>query len=354
MNTAVNEITRIIAGKSSLEECTGEELRKLAAQYPYFSPAQLLFVRKLKDEKKPLLKEHIEKASLYFENPLWFNHLLHRDTLASPIEIIHSIKDEPPVPIEKEEEETPVPIEKVEETPLPIEKEDEETHVPIEKKEEETPVLIEKEEESPVQIEREEEKPAPIEIKEEETPVPERAFVMETPATHEEVVDQTRENEHESNAEDLAEPAVNTNPELLVELSRYKLEETEIPESALSFEPYHTIDYFASQGINAKEEETPQDKLTKQLKSFTEWLKVMKKLPSAEIAKAINPAEEQRVEKMARRSIGDRDVVTEAMAEVWEKQSNPQKAVELYEKLSLLNPHKSSYFAAKIEKLKNP
>jgi hypothetical protein len=44
--------------------------------------------------------------------------------------------------------------------------------------------------------------------------------------------------------------------------------------------------------------------------------------------------------------------VTEAMAEVWEKQGNTIKALELYEKLSLLDPSKSSYFAAKIEHLK--
>ena len=56
---------------------------------------------------------------------------------------------------------------------------------------------------------------------------------------------------------------------------------------------------------------------------------------------------------MAESSINDREVVTEAMAEVWEKQGNHAKAVEIYQKLSLLNPAKSSYFAAKIEQLKN-
>jgi hypothetical protein len=45
-------------------------------------------------------------------------------------------------------------------------------------------------------------------------------------------------------------------------------------------------------------------------------------------------------------------VVTEAMAEVWEKQGNKEKAVAIYTKLSLLDPSKSVYFAAKIEELK--
>ena len=40
------------------------------------------------------------------------------------------------------------------------------------------------------------------------------------------------------------------------------------------------------------------------------------------------------------------------MAEVWKKQGNKAKAEEIYDKLSLLDPAKSSYFAAKIEELK--
>jgi len=35
-----------------------------------------------------------------------------------------------------------------------------------------------------------------------------------------------------------------------------------------------------------------------------------------------------------------------------EKQGHIDKAIEMYEKLSLINPEKSAYFAALIEKLK--
>jgi hypothetical protein len=55
---------------------------------------------------------------------------------------------------------------------------------------------------------------------------------------------------------------------------------------------------------------------------------------------------------MAATSLADREVVTEAMAEVWEKQGEHAKAREIYRKLSLLDPSKSAYFAAKIEGLK--
>ena len=44
--------------------------------------------------------------------------------------------------------------------------------------------------------------------------------------------------------------------------------------------------------------------------------------------------------------------VTETMAEVLIKQDKNDEAIRIYEKLSLLNPSKRAYFAAKIEQLK--
>jgi hypothetical protein len=120
----------------------------------------------------------------------------------------------------------------------------------------------------------------------------------------------------------------------------------------LLFEPFHTVDYFASQGIKFKEDEKPKDKFGIQLKSFTDWLRTMKKLPVTEIASKVQSGSEQKVEQMAESSIKQGDVLTETMAEVWEKQGNTQKAIEIYGKLSLLEPSKSTYFAAKIEELK--
>jgi hypothetical protein len=124
------------------------------------------------------------------------------------------------------------------------------------------------------------------------------------------------------------------------------------PANDLVFEPYHMVDYFASQGIRFKEEEKPTDEFGKQLKSFTDWLKTLKRLPVTDLTKNVNPQAEQKVEQMAGQSITDREVLTEAMAEVWEKQGNTLKAIDIYSKLSLLEPAKSPYFAAKIEGLK--
>ena len=78
----------------------------------------------------------------------------------------------------------------------------------------------------------------------------------------------------------------------------------------------------------------------------------MKKLPVAEQVKNIDVASERKVEHLAQHSVADADVVTEAMAEVWVKQGNREKAIDTYNKLSLLNPSKRAYFAAKAEFLK--
>lgn len=274
MNSTVNEITKSITGKFSLFECDNNELQQLTSQYPFFGPAKFLLAKKLKEDQSPLLNEHIEKTSLYFQNTLWFDHLLN-DTGTG------------------------------------------QKYTAIKK---EAPGFV-------------------------------AASAIETPATHEEVVDQTKiETAEDNKTED--EPTQDQ-PELSVEMREFKFEPIDPSKAELTFEPYHTIDYFASLGIRAKEEEKPKDQLSRQLKSFTEWLKVMKRLPVSEIASSVSATDEKKVEKMAETSINDREVVTEAMAEVWEKQGNTAKANDIYQKLSLLNPAKSSYFAAKIEQLKN-
>jgi hypothetical protein len=122
----------------------------------------------------------------------------------------------------------------------------------------------------------------------------------------------------------------------------------------LVFEPYYTVDYFASQGIKNAIEEKPKDRLSQQLKSFTEWLKTIRQLEPQQIAAISDVRSEEKVVELATHSIEDRNVETEAMAEVWIKQGQPAKAVEIYRKLSLLNPSKSSYFASLIENLKSP
>lgn len=120
----------------------------------------------------------------------------------------------------------------------------------------------------------------------------------------------------------------------------------------VSFEPLHTVDYFASQGIKITEEPVTNDKLGNQMKSFTAWLKSMKKLHSSEFGQP-SPATEKLIQNSAEESNINTEVLTEAMAEVLIKQDKKEKAIEMYNKLSLINPSKSVYFAAKIESIKS-
>ena len=111
-------------------------------------------------------------------------------------------------------------------------------------------------------------------------------------------------------------------------------------------------DYFAAQGIEIDLSKVPQDKFTQQLRSFTAWLKVLKEKESTPITPELEEAQEKEITAIAEKANIMEEVVTEAMAEVWEKQGNSRKAIALYSKLSFIFPEKSVYFASRIEQLK--
>lgn len=176
----------------------------------------------------------------------------------------------------------------------------------------------------------------------EETTAPVKTTAAELPASEPEAI--------ADNTESTEAPDETPLPPTAISLAEMTIQPATGNE--LLFEPYHTVDYFASQGIKLKEDDKPQDKFGQQLRSFTDWLKTLKKQPLAEITQNVAPVSEQKVEELAEHSLDDKEVVTEAMAEVWEKQGNLQRAITLYTKLSLLEPAKSTYFAAKIDELK--
>jgi len=124
----------------------------------------------------------------------------------------------------------------------------------------------------------------------------------------------------------------------------------EVQKDEMIFEPLFATDYFASQGIKLSEEVQTGDKLGKQLKSFTEWLKSMKKVHESK-SPGGNEQIDATVQNLAEKSNQETDVLTESMAEAYLQQGKLKKARETLEKLSLLNPAKSAYFAAKIESI---
>ncbi|MBP7939979.1 MAG: hypothetical protein KAZ20_02455 [Sediminibacterium sp.] len=115
-------------------------------------------------------------------------------------------------------------------------------------------------------------------------------------------------------------------------------------------------DYFAAQGIDIDLSKLPQDKFTQQLRSFTAWLKVIKNKDGEAQTDQIDPNgadQEQMIAQIAEKANVPADILTESMAEIWEKQGNKKKAIATYEKLSFIFPEKSVYFASRIEHLKN-
>jgi hypothetical protein len=306
----VTALVRSLFHKESLDDCSLEELQAMARQYSYFTPVHLLLAEKLKTTDENLYKEQLQRLSLHFNNPLWLDYLLN------------SRKPEEILEIRKEEV-----TESTKEIKLP-----------------ETAAVIE-----------EQRSPEPV-IRKVEANLSDEGFNPfkdETPVStekNEEPVERLA-GERNTNAEtETLEPMEETDAPMsippLPDLSQ------EPAQTELTLQPYHTVDYFASQGIKFTPEERPTDRFGKQLKSFTEWLKTMKRLPQSEIPKIADPVSEKKVEQMAEHSIDEGEVITETMAEVWIKQGNKEKAIETYNKLSLLNPDKSAYFASLAEQLK--
>lgn len=133
---------------------------------------------------------------------------------------------------------------------------------------------------------------------------------------------------------------------------KFNLNTSEVTEDKITFEPLHTSDYFASLGIKLSGKILHSDKLGKQMKSFTEWLKEIKKLQPDQLPLQSEQAD-LTIQKIAEASNLGVEVETEAMAEVLIQQGKKQKALNVYKKLSLLDPSKSAYFAAKINQLKD-
>jgi hypothetical protein len=342
MSNRIHVLAQQLTGKASIEECSLDEVQIIAQRYPYFAPAQFLLLQKLKETTSPDSEAQQKKAVLYFHDPLLFEYFISSDKFYNDQEVNkEKAQDVEPV-IVVEENIVQGENEIVEEYPII-------TGDPIES---ESIITEEKSDDS-----NEEKEDF---ISEPETEKLERSGYKEN-SFHDNVEKLTVEGSIEIKNSSLPgnegltvaeEEERNINQSVAAELSKLSNSNSQSPSEELAFEPYHTVDYFASQGIKVSLNDLPKDRLGKQLKSFTDWLKTMKRLPSAQATEAVETSAEIKVENMANHSVTESNVVTEAMAEVWAKQGNKQKALDIYNKLSLLNPSKKAYFAAKIEHLK--
>ena len=319
MSERIHALAQRLLGKSTIEDCNLEEVKSLAQRFPYFAPAQFLLLEKLKQEGAEEYSAQVQKSILYYHNPLEFQYFISSDRFYTETSF--------------EEEEVSV-----------------EEKTSLEEKE----ILPEK-----VGIEMPE---ANVETK---TVMTEPEIIETQPADNgyeEPLNDHSLSSQLETQAEILPFQTEDAQPqksgassiEGLLQQNQTPSFKLPISSSEITFEPFHTVDYFASQGIKLSQEEMPKDKFGKQLKSFTEWLKTMKRLPPTQMTSPVDSGSENKVQHLADDSVHESSVWTEAMAEVWIKQGNMQKAIETYNKLVLLNPSKKAYFAVKIENLKRP
>jgi hypothetical protein len=152
-----------------------------------------------------------------------------------------------------------------------------------------------------------------------------------------------------SNESDVKDDQLISDNTVSTEVSSPKISLSE--EHMVPVEPLYTVDYFLSQGIRVTDDTVSNDKLGTQLKSFTDWLKSMKKLHTQKL-EPLSENTDKIIQSIAEHSNEAAGVETEAMAEVLIRQGKRLQALDIYQKLSLKNPSESAYFAAKIKSLK--
>ena len=351
-------------------EDTTDFLTTVAKEHPYFTAANFFLLQKLPAGNNNYIKQAARTAVL-FNNPLWLSFQLGQfdasmasganlngkeitttkyDTTIDELETLVPTKENGEIIIGQQAmpateallEDTP----KIVNEPLPIEADNTGDNAVIKHQPavEEVP-LIKTEigtEELPANNEEAVVIYQPWEI------VVSTNKIMEAPAPLSSVEEQINDTDSVDGYDDGSDDNEGNEKEMApMNIKLNFTQEMSTTEDTISFEPLHTSDYFASLGIKLDENGKPVDKLGRQLKSFTDWLKTMKKIHSEQLPSSSEQTDNI-IQKLAEKSNTEAEVLTEAMAEVLFHQGKARKAIEVYKKLSLLDPSKSAYFAAKI------
>lgn len=368
------------------DEGTKDFLAELVKEHPYFTAAQFYLLQQTAPDNTNY-KKQAAKTSLLFNNPFWLDFQLNQSITQPFIEEQSIItKEEIDTTVYDNEIELLEKIHPVLETSVAGLEDEQDIKLSEKVVENEAPTVISSEpvinglttvvpESTDVNLQSLEETPPVLQKgfadleKEEEIKLPDTVLENEPLTEHniepesdslttialQQADESIEENYSEQQYLDDKEQWEDELPteEKEIEPMNIKLNfttATATTEDTISFEPLHTSDYFASVGIKFSDEVKPGDKLGKQLKSFTDWLKTMKKIHTDQL-----PSQSEQsvivIQKMAEKSNTEDEVLTEAMAEVLLQQGKTTKAIEVYKKLSLLNPSKSAYFAAKIDQI---
>ncbi|MFT4202352.1 MAG: hypothetical protein QM610_00425 [Chitinophagaceae bacterium] len=308
--TMDSSIVNWITGKADLQQVSLQELKNVTDQYPYFTLAQLLLTVKMKKDNDPGYPRQLQKTALNFQNPQWLHFQLEslERSLVGQQEIT-SVAESQPTALEEnvatENIAGKIPQDETHTESIDAENTIEETTAPSTS---EATANIEEEPQEAIQEE--------VTKPEDSEPVSRLSSMLEAQAA----AFKTADISNESLSYD--------NPKLLP-----------------------TKDYFASIGITA--DNTINTDFGQKVKRFSDWLKQMKRIGNAEIEKNADPNEDKIIMQKANDSNKNPSILTEAMVDVLVQQGKKEEAVEMLEKLSLLKPEKSSYFASLIHDLKN-
>ena len=359
MNAVTEKALFHLTHKGNITDVNVDELKNLATEHPYFAPAQFLLAAKLKKDDHFLHDAQLQKASLFFHNLNWLQYQLNGEhetnghafiTPKKKVETNSAINEtNAPVEFWKEEPVQPIAAEKIPE-PAPSFSYTPEFAIPT----------VENVKEILYNIDHNEEKVTVPEMYPEtiQEPILKTSLPTYSEAFHSIVAPKEEPvqeivptiERYESNGQDDQDKKLQDI--LSNQLADLKKPVAQDAKLDFEMEPYYTIDYFASQGIKVDLTQQPQDKLTQQLLKFTDWLKKMKNVSPNPQDLGTDPELEKAISGIANASNEAKEIVTETMAEVFVKQGKVDKAVQLFIKLSFLEPEKSAYFAAKIQQLK--
>lgn len=399
MNPSSARVLHYLLGNENIEDISVSDLQKLADENPYFPVARFLLAKKLKAENNPDFLPEVQKTAVYFSNPFWLSYQLtnqsehevqfgeenfineaqhvsspaltelteNKETFESHLnetsenDLLETESIDAEKTDQREEEMAAITREPDTETEQFLDEAvgTEETFI------QDNTELILLEPQTAAELET-------IEVLEEmagasqQKDESEEKFLNEAETTAEETIEQNfpqtpgaaftsdviKENKDDEIAEQDEHEIMFQNIKAMLDATSEEAD-ADTENAVIPIDPYYTIDYFASQGIKLDLDQNPKDELGQHLKKFTHWLKHMKKLGPEDATEVIARTEtDADIQKIAESSNTAREVVTEAMASVLEKQGKKDKAVELYNKLSFLNPDKSAYFAGKIKNLK--
>ncbi len=344
MNASQEKALLYLTGTAKLELVQEETLVQMAHEHPYFAPIQLFLAEKWKQSGATQFPEQAQKTNLYFTNPYWLHYQLSEHQ-PLPLLTNNTVNIEPSEQVTAEEEVLPT-IQKATPEINKIEISLDNDPIPTNSNQASSGFTIPTVEYVKEMMRNIDKQPTIASIEEAIVPALIEPLEDSKAATVEEEIEAAPV----GTASDQSNNKISSL--LSGQLAAFKKPITEADQLGLPTETMHTVDYFASQGIKIDLSKIPQDKLTTQLRRFTDWLKYMKNDNPNPVDLGTHRDLEEAVEMIAKSSNVSKEVLTESMADVLQKQGQIDKAIQLYIKLSFLNPEKSAYFAAKIQHLK--